>query len=65
MSNFYVVIPARLNSKRFPNKVIANLFGEIMIQIIYKACERSRAKKVYIKICKGDCRNKRYKTKYK
>lgn len=48
MSNFYVVIPARLNSKRFPNKVIANLFGEIMIQKIYKACEKSKAKKVYI-----------------
>ena len=47
MSNFYVVIPARLNSKRFPNKVIANLFGEIMIQKIYKACEKSKAKSLH------------------
>ena len=37
-----VVIPARLNSSRFPNKVLLNLKGKTVIQRVYEQCLKAK-----------------------
>ncbi|UDQ97614.1 3-deoxy-manno-octulosonate cytidylyltransferase [Lentisphaerota bacterium WC36G] len=43
-----IVIPARMNSSRFPAKVIANLCGKPMIQWVYENAKKSIADEVII-----------------
>lgn len=43
-----VLIPARMESTRFPNKPLANILGKPMIQWVYEAAERSQASEVFI-----------------
>lgn len=45
---FYVVIPARFASTRFPGKVLANIHGKPMIQHVYERAAASGAKAVWI-----------------
>ncbi|MCS7213624.1 MAG: 3-deoxy-manno-octulosonate cytidylyltransferase [Candidatus Calescibacterium sp.] len=48
MTDFFCVIPAREDSKRFPKKLLFKMFGkEIIIHTVY-ACARSRAQKVFV-----------------
>jgi len=37
-----VVIPARLNSSRLPNKVILDICGKPMVQHVYEAAKKSK-----------------------
>lgn len=50
MSNvpYYIVIPARLNSTRLPNKVLLNIAGKPLIQHVYEQAKKSNAKGIYI-----------------
>lgn len=43
-----ILIPARLESTRFPNKPLALIKGKPMIEWVYKACEKSNATDVYV-----------------
>jgi 3-deoxy-manno-octulosonate cytidylyltransferase (CMP-KDO synthetase) len=45
---FYVVIPARYASTRFPGKALATLAGKPMIQHVYERARSSRARSVII-----------------
>ena len=46
--NFYVVIPARFNSSRFPGKVLTQIGGISMLEHVYRNAAKSDAKEVYI-----------------
>lgn len=46
--SFYVVIPARFASTRFPGKVLADIHGKPMIQHVYQRAAASGAKAVWI-----------------
>lgn len=43
-----VLIPARMESSRFPDKPLANILNKPMIQWVYEAAERSKATDVFI-----------------
>lgn len=46
-----VVIPARLNSSRLPNKVLLNLKGKTVVQRVYEQCKKAKnIDEVYIAI---------------
>jgi 3-deoxy-manno-octulosonate cytidylyltransferase (CMP-KDO synthetase) len=45
---FYVVIPARFASTRFPGKVLVNIHGKPMIQHVYERAVASGAKAVWV-----------------
>ncbi len=45
---YHIIIPARLNSSRLPNKVLLNIAGKPLIQHVYEQAIKSKAKKVYI-----------------
>jgi len=47
-SGFYVVIPARFASTRFPGKALAELGGKPMIQHVYERARGSRAGEVIV-----------------
>jgi len=46
--NFYVVIPARLQSTRLPRKVLLDIAGKPMLQHVYERAKQSMAKDVLI-----------------
>lgn len=46
--DFYVVIPARYDSSRFPGKVLAKIYGKSMLEHVYLNAKKSNAKEVYI-----------------
>ncbi|WMY97692.1 MAG: 3-deoxy-manno-octulosonate cytidylyltransferase [Arsenophonus sp.] len=46
--NFFVVIPARLSSVRFPKKVLYSIFGKPMIIRVLENALKSNAKKVIV-----------------
>lgn len=46
--NFIIIIPARLLSTRFPNKILANIGGEPMIIRTIGAAEQSGAKRIIV-----------------
>lgn len=48
MSHFYVIIPARFDSQRFPGKVLAKLQGKSILQHVYERSIESGARKVWI-----------------
>lgn len=48
MSHFYVIIPARYDSQRFPGKVLAELHGKSILQHVYERSIESGARKVWI-----------------
>lgn len=37
-----VVIPARLNSSRLPNKVLLDLCGKTVVQRVYEQCIKAK-----------------------
>lgn len=45
---FYVVIPARYDSSRFPGKVLAQINGKSMLEIVFNNAMESNALEVYI-----------------
>ena len=49
--SFIVIIPARLQSTRFPNKVLADLHGKPLLQHVYERARDSGAKRVIIATC--------------
>lgn len=46
--SFYVVIPARFASTRYPGKVLADIHGKPMIQHVYERAAASGAKAVWV-----------------
>ena len=48
MESFYVVIPARYESRRFPGKPLANLCGKTMIQRVVERAQMSAAERVVV-----------------
>ena len=48
MSNRYIIIPARLESVRFPNKLLSNLAGKTIIQHVYERSLQCNFKKSII-----------------
>lgn len=48
MTPFNVIIPARLNSRRLPRKVLADIAGKPMIQHVYERASQSKAARVII-----------------
>ncbi len=46
--SFFVVIPARYDSSRFPGKPLADIAGKPMIQYVYESAKRSSAKDVIV-----------------
>jgi 3-deoxy-manno-octulosonate cytidylyltransferase (CMP-KDO synthetase) len=46
--NSVILIPARMESSRFPNKPLALILGKPMIQWVYEAAEKSDATDVFI-----------------
>ena len=61
MERFFVIIPARYGSERFPGKVIAPIAGRPMIEHVYSAARESGAEQVWVatddqrvcEICEG------------
>jgi len=45
---FYVVIPARYDSSRFPGKVLSLINGSSMLELVYNSAVKSDAEKVFI-----------------
>ena len=45
---FYVVIPARFDSSRFPGKVLSKIGGKSMLEHVFLNAKKSNAKEVYI-----------------
>jgi len=45
---FYVVIPARYESSRFPGKVLSLIHGKTMLQHVYDNAKKSQATEVFI-----------------
>jgi 3-deoxy-manno-octulosonate cytidylyltransferase (CMP-KDO synthetase) len=43
-----IIIPARLDSSRFPRKVLAEIGDKSMIQLVYENCLKSNADGVYV-----------------
>ena len=43
-----ILIPARLESTRFPNKPLANILDKPMIQWVYEAADQSKANEVFV-----------------
>lgn len=48
MTDFIVIIPARLNSSRLPNKALADIGGKPMVQHVYEQARKSLAAKVFV-----------------
>lgn len=48
MSDFHVIIPARLNSTRLPGKVLLDIAGKPMVQHVYERAVESGAMRVVI-----------------
>ena len=46
--SFFVVIPARYDSSRFPGKPLADIAGKPMIQYVYESAKKSSAKDVIV-----------------
>ena len=46
--DFYVVIPARYDSSRFPGKVLAQIGNKSMLEHVFSNAKKSNAKDVYI-----------------
>ena len=46
--HFYVVIPARYSSSRFPGKVLTKIGGKSMLEHVYRNAAKSDAKEVFI-----------------
>ena len=46
--DFYVVIPARYDSSRFPGKVLAQIGNKSMLEHVFLNAKKSNAKDVYI-----------------
>ena len=46
--DFYVVIPARYNSSRFPGKVLTKIGNKSMLEHVFLNAKKSNAKDVYI-----------------
>ena len=46
--NFWVVIPARLKSTRFPEKMLANIMGKSMISRVVEKAMSSGASRVIV-----------------
>ena len=46
--DFYVVIPARYDSSRFPGKVLAQISNKSMLEHVFSNAKKSNAKDVYI-----------------
>ena len=47
MNDFIVVVPARLGSRRFPNKILADIHGTPMIIAVLQRAKQSGASRVY------------------
>jgi 3-deoxy-manno-octulosonate cytidylyltransferase (CMP-KDO synthetase) len=48
MTDFIVIIPARLNSTRLPGKALADIDGKPMVQHVYEQACKSRAARVIV-----------------
>ena len=48
MKNTVIIIPARLNAKRFPNKPLAKINGTPMIIHVLKSAVKSGVGEVYV-----------------
>ena len=46
--SFFVVIPARYDSSRFPGKPLAEIAGKPMVQYVYESAKKSSAKDVIV-----------------
>ena len=58
MSNFYCLIPARLKSSRFPNKMLKLIHDKPLIQYVYDKCLKSKIfKKVLVATCDKEIYN--------
>ena len=47
-NNFWVIIPARLESTRLPRKILADICGKPMIAHVIEKAEKSGADKVLV-----------------
>ena len=48
MSNLHIIIPARLQSTRLPNKMLADIAGKPMIQRVHEQASKSSVKSIII-----------------
>jgi 3-deoxy-manno-octulosonate cytidylyltransferase (CMP-KDO synthetase) len=51
MKKTLIIIPSRLDSKRFPKKVLANIDGKPLIQRVYEQAQQSVKTDVYAAVC--------------
>lgn len=50
MSDFIVIIPARMNSSRLPGKMLMDIAGKPMVQYAFEAAKTAGAKKIIIAV---------------
>jgi 3-deoxy-manno-octulosonate cytidylyltransferase (CMP-KDO synthetase) len=58
MNDFICVVPARESSKRFPGKLIEDLWGEPVVFHVLCACAKSEAQKVFLATDSGRIKEK-------
>ncbi len=57
MKKTVIIIPSRLDSKRFPQKVLANINGKPLIQKVYEQAQQSLDTDVYAAVCCDQLKN--------